>query len=229
MWLMASRNRVELAQRFFDAAKSTGMVSRGKLLVKESEVSLYSEINIPDNWQIIGTKSDGMGDKFRELFDAYSMDSWVGIVNDDFVPESQVWDVKLVIEALKAPCFVSCADGTGNHKKRQCGATVWNGGLVREVGYLYPKDFNHLYFDDAWEILGKSTGCWKVREDVLVRHLHPFGGGGEVDETHLKSYSDENWAHDKAAFDRWNKYIRPASILKIKNIIEREKNDKATQ
>jgi len=218
-WILASRQRVPILKRFFDAALANGMSSPGYVLVQKGEVEEYKQIQLPKGWKLIGTESDGFGDKLRECENLYMGKDWVGILIDDFVPETPLWDEILINEAMTSRKIVTCSDGSSQIPRRMCGPHVFPGEILRAVGYFYPKGFNHLFIDNVWETLGREAECWKERLDVMVRHLHPFATGIE-DDTHKKSYSAENWKNDKIAFDEWKLYSRPRAIRAIRALNE---------
>jgi len=217
LWLLPSRGRVNVLWRYVNEAVNTGLSTPGIILVQHDEVSDYGRLELPDGWRLVSTQSQQMGDKIREASGLYMKLDWVGILTDDLVPETHGWDRILVEEAVGGRHIASCADGT-NQMPRRMGAAVWPGELLRAVGYLHPRGFNHLYFDDVWEMLGRATGCWKERLDVMVRHLHPFLTGVE-DDTHRTTYSDANWIHDRQAFEDWKLYVRPNSVRAIKQYL----------
>lgn len=195
-----------------------GMTMPGVVLVQKDELAemkaIYDNIKMPANWSILATNADGLADKCREVWPAVSKLDWVGLGCDDLRPQTPGWD-KTLVEAVNGKNMVSCNDGTQGGL-RMAGITVFSGGLLRAMGYMFPPHFWHTYVDNVWEDIGREVPCWTYVDSVLIKHDHPFVSQVAVDpdETHLKSYGQQE--RDIAAYKQWIATEKDAVIARIK-------------
>lgn len=219
-WLLPTRKRLPTLKRFFDAARATGLSTPGLVLVHEAEVPDYADFQFPENWKLIPTKAEGMGDKFREIWPMVKSMDWVGWLVDDVVPKTDGWD-KILIGGLNGQNIISCNDGA-RAPFRMC-APVFSGDLLRAVGYLYAEGFWHTYMDDAWERLGRATDTWWVCMEVLLKHEDAFQTG-IADDTHHKSYGQTE--RDKAALVHWRKTEMDRAVQRVLDLKDRNREQR---
>lgn len=224
LWLLPTRRRLDILQRFLDAAINTGISTPGAILVNDKELvelqSEYEKLRLPDGWVVVSSPCDSIVETNRGALPLYKNLDWVGLLTDDVVPETKDWDRKL-LESNDGKTIITCDDG-GQAPKRMCGAHIFPVALFRAVGYLFPSGFYHTFVDDIWETLGRESGCWKVRMDVMVRHLHPWVTGIQ-DDTHKHSYNVERSRHDRQAYEEWKLYYKDRSIARLKAFLAKEK------
>jgi hypothetical protein len=222
IWLLPSRRRIEKLKVFFANAMRNNISTPGVVLVQQDELkelkSLYEGIKKPDNWKILPTFADGMGDKYREIWPAVKNLDWVGIGCDDLRPQTYGWD-RMLLHHLNGSNVVSCNDGQQGNL-RMAGITVFSGGLLRAIGYIYPPNFWHTYVDNVWEDIGRETGCWTYVNEVLVTHDHPFTNQQldplKTDDTTLKSYGKSQW--DQQCYVNWCKTDKQQVIERVKRV-----------
>ena len=162
---------------------------------------------------------DSMCSAMRYMWPTMSNLDWVGWADDDYLPETPGWDIKMV-EALRGYNFVStndCWKARSDELGRMCGAWAFSGKLLRTVGYLVPPGLKKSYVDDVWETIGRETGTWETRMDIIVRHLHPETGQAVADETN--SQVVKHWHNDKKAFSRWKKSEAHSAIERVRTIL----------
>jgi len=199
----------------------------GLILVNEDELKElsgeYEKIRpfLLPNWSIIGVKADCYGQAIRSVWSKVRDSEWIGLVSDDLVPSTSNWD-KQLISGLKGWNIVSSNDGWQNGQNgiplRMHGAIVWSGELARAVGWIFPERLKHIYHDDVWETIGKETGCWQTRMDIMVKHLH------EALEGKIGPTMDRNsalWKHDEARFKEWMEYEKDGVVAKVKALMDR--------
>lgn len=206
LWLMPSKGRATTnLPRFCAAAIATGISTPGVILVEEGDYAenheAYDALDLPIGWRVqpvpatCTAEATEIGWHFMD-----PDDQWVGWLQDDLVPETQGWDVK-VLAMLNGYNVVSTNDGA-LAPKRMNGATAWSADLVRAAGYLYPPGLKHLYLDDVWEALGKSTGCWHVAMDIMVRHKNvEWIESRDTTSEKIKTY----WDNDRRVFAEWQR------------------------
>lgn len=222
IWILPSRRRIGKLTNFFKSAMDNGMTSPGIVLVQQEELkelqAEYAAIAKPDNWKILPTHSDGMGDKYREIWPAVKHFDWIGIGCDDLRPQTKDWD-KTLLSKITGKNVVSCNDGQQGNL-RMSGITVFSGGLLRAIGYIYPPNFWHTHLDDVWEDIGRTTECWTYVDNVLVVHDHPFVNQkidpAKADDTTYKSYGQQ--ASDQEAYRQWIANERDAVIKRVKDL-----------
>ncbi len=223
MWLLPTLNRIEKLKEFIRHARGTETSTPGYILVDkedfEANQKAYESIEHLPDWDFFITKAVTMGDKCREfMFTQKFMAEdikWVGILNDDHVPITKGWDVKLVTR-LDGKNFISANDRWMAPIKATT-ATAWSMPLLKCVGWpIFPPGLHHLFIDDVWEQLGKHTGCWRIAMDVVVEHRHVIKDASLNDATHEKVYSQKSWDMDKAVFDNFMKHDFQATVMKIR-------------
>ncbi|MGA2319478.1 MAG: hypothetical protein ABSG95_01875 [Solirubrobacteraceae bacterium] len=125
---------------------------------------------------------------------------FIGTVNDDNVPRTEGWDLR-VIEALgRAPfCF-----GNDLHPGRPPGSlcchVFMRAEVVRTLGYMGLPSLRHMYIDDAWMVWGQAVGIGFL-PDVVIEHLHPSAGKSEMDANY--ETSEALMAADGERFDAY--------------------------
>lgn len=220
--LVPSLNRPAQLREFFKAYNEAEWQIPGWILIDEgdfiSKQSEYQAIKIPENWKIIPTKGVTMGDKCRELWDQYKELDYVMLLNDDHRPRTVNGDQK-IISQITGVNLIGTNDGATpdkpwNAPNRICGATVWSGKLLREVGYMFPPELHHLFIDDLWGNLAGRAGCCQIMMDVCVEHDHAYNNKRE-DDTHRKVNSEESWRHDHAVYQVWLKEHAEKDMAKI--------------
>lgn len=210
LWLLPSRRRLAKLRQFFEVSCANGMSTPGLVLVQQDELAElkaeYDALPLPANWEVVPMQSDGMGDKYREIWPAVKNLDWIGIACDDLRPQTLAWDQTLLAR-INGRNVVSCEDGNQG-ASRMSGITVFSGGLLRAIGYIYAPGFWHTYMDNVWEDLGRATGCWTYEPSVLVTHEHPFVNQqidpAKADETTYKSYG--RMEQDRIAYIAWRQY-----------------------
>lgn len=222
LWLLPTRRRFDKLQRFLDKATENGMQAPGVCLVQADELvecrADYDAIRKPANWRILPTRGEGLADKCREVWTAVEALDWVGLACDDLVPQSAQWEATL-LAAVSGRNIVTCDDGKQGNL-RMSGITIFSGGVLRAMGYMFPPHFWHTYADNVWEDLGRGADCWTYVHSVLIEHDHPFRGGqisqALIDDTGARSYGQQQ--RDQQAYALWIAQDRAACIERIRSI-----------
>lgn len=220
IWLLPSRRRLEKLARFFDCAMENGLSTPGVVLVQKDELvelhKEYAQIKMPQSWGIMPTLADGLGDKCREVWPAIKRLDWVGLGCDDLRPQTHGWD-KTLIERINGKNIVTCDDGQQGNL-RMSGITVFSGGLLRAMGYMFPPGFWHTYTDNVWEEIGREGDCWTYVREVLILHDHPFRNQqidpALADDTTYKSYGQAD--RDIAAYKHWQQHDKAGVIERVR-------------
>lgn len=127
---------------------------------------------------------------------------YLASMGDDHRPRTKGWDRRLIEAAESIGGGIAYGDD-----KFQGGRlpTAWVVGadLVRAVGWMMLPQCAHLCVDNAVLELGRALGRIAYCPDVVIEHLHPAAGKGEVDDSYRETNSAERYAADRAAFERW--------------------------
>jgi hypothetical protein len=222
--LLPTLNRIAKLKTFLASAIAAETTTPGLVIIDKSDYAAnltgYSELTMPDGWELYISDSVGMGDKVREVWPKVRDGAWVSLLNDDHEIITPHWDT-ILIKQLNGKNFISCSD-QWNAPARAAGATIWSMPLLEELGWpIFPPQINHLGVDDCFETLGRATGVWRVDMHVIVRHNHVYKGG-VMDDTHKLTYGEGNWANSPAHIDvqqRFKAFMElefPQAVEKIK-------------
>jgi hypothetical protein len=209
----------------------TGTTTPGLILIDNKDLGEHNYKTVydslPSKWSILPTENAvTMGDKLRYILElwekAESWPEWIGLMNDDHVPQSLGWDIELVNDVRNnGKHFVTCNDAWVYGNGRAVGAYCWSSKLIRPLGFLIPPRMQHLYADDVWETLGRECpGLWHERGDVVVEHRHATRTG-ESDATHQKTYSSASWNSDSQRFAEWRDRGEREKCIEIVNKVLR--------
>ncbi len=230
MWLLPSLSRPANLVRFFAACKETGTTTPGAVLIDSADYAkhqqAYAALQLPLGWHVWTTKGVTQGDKIREIWHEIKDSAWLGLIGDDNIPETPGWD-KLLVDQLASAGIVSCDDGW-QAPRRIGNCWVMSGSVIRAVDYIFAPGMHHLFVDDLWEQLGRETGAWECRQDIMVRHAHVMKGEAQIDDTHRAAYGsgftqdqpgpDRDaglWAGDEEAFRDWRAYDKDRAVRAI--------------
>ena len=192
MWILPSRGRPQLVKRLFQA----GFKTPGLLIIDDDDYKNYRGIELPAGWEKKSIPRQFLSAKLNAGLRMRPEEPWYGILNDDHLPMTEDWDVKLV-EALKTRPIVWPND---NYSGR-ISTPVFDGDMVRTLGWVSPPEINHFYIDDVHELLAECLGCSRL-ESVTVSHEHVNAGRMEKDRTWAERPSN---SRDRAAFLAWCK------------------------
>lgn len=226
MWLLPTRQRQASLKRFFRACREYSVSTPGLVLVNADEYArdrdLYAAIELPKGWRVHPVEADCMQGALRAAWPLVHDCDWIGLLQDDLVPHTPAWDVKLV-SALKGWNVVSAHNGQLMPQHMQ-GAIAWSGDLARAMASLwgtglYPAGFNHLYGDDVWEALNVATRCWELIGHVVTHHNNEtYLSDNDATAKSVYAHTD----HDKARFDDWSNNEK-AQALEIIRAVQHAK------
>lgn len=222
-WLLPSRRRLHNLRRFFEAAEKAKTTTPGYVIVSYEDYrdnkAEYNSLNLLPGWTVVDQDADMQGDKIRHTRHLWGDADWVALIGDDQVPMTECWD-QLLVSEIKGWNMLSCNDNWTMLKRngRIGGPQVYSGELIREVGYIFPDGIQHQCLDDVWEILGRMTGCWQIRQDVLVEHNHYQNGRAPHDDTYQRAY---HRGEDKTRFEEWTRGEHEQSAEKIRTLMRR--------
>jgi hypothetical protein len=203
MWLLPTRNRPEACQELLEAMIETE-VPRVAVMIDGPQYDMVW----PSHWRI--HQSDvhlEMGGALNLLYKLYPNEPWYGLITDHSRPLTRNWSQK--IESAIKPRSIVLVNDTKNRlnpagKRRITSASVYGGGLVRSLGWVWLDKVTHMYGDDAWEDIGHALGVIKYLPDVIVKDLLVREGEIPRDENHNRLFMGKPYIErDKKAYTLW--------------------------
>lgn len=189
MWILPSRGRPLLCQRLFSA----GFKTPGLLVIDEDDCAKYV-MSLPQGWEKLILPRAYLSTKVNAAFKARPEEPWYGVLNDDHLPKTEDWDLKLV-EAVKTVPMTWPRD---NYADR-ISTLMMSGDLARKLGWVCCPDMNHFYLDDVHELIAECLGCTQL-SSVTVSHEHVNAGRMKADRTYMERPSN---GKDREAFLKW--------------------------
>jgi hypothetical protein len=124
-------------------------------------------------------------------------------MGDDHMVRTVDWDKKLkeAIQGMGEPGF-SFGDDDINGSNL-CTSWMVSVEIVKAIGWMMLPWLDHMYVDNAIMELGNAANRIVYCPDVRIEHMHPTAKKSNWDTTYLESSTDEQYAKDKKAFNRW--------------------------
>lgn len=144
-----------------------------------------------------------------------SSSSIVGFIGDDNRFRTDGWDIA-VTDVLARGGFAHCND---LHRHDIPTHVFTTAAILRSLGYFGLRGCRHLYLDSAWKVLGESANCITYLPDVVIEHLHPFAGKGQMDESYQASNSSFMYEHDQRVFVDWLQREAEQDIAKVRQTL----------
>lgn len=204
MWIMPSRGRPWNVRRFFEHWTLTESSTPGILAVDDGDATLdqYPVAELPDNWDMVIYPRVSMCEKVNRVVEDFPGLPWYGYVDDDAVPRTPRWDVRL-IEAAGADGLAYCWNGIGN--ERLASQPVLGGDFVRSLGWFCMPGLKRLYNDDVLTYIAGKRGVLRYLPDVHLEQMHFSNGKAPMDDTYMKPEADA----DRRVYEAWVKAGRP--------------------
>jgi len=175
----------------------------------------YEKVPLPPGWRLVRVNADSLHEAVSSVLHNILGLPWVGVINDDLLPATQDWHLRLQGAVTGSNLVV--ADDGGWHPGRVQSAHVFSGPLLGALGHFYVPFARHMFGDDMWEYLHQETGCVTFLSDVVVRHDHVLLGGRASDDT--TQHANRNMQRDAVAFQKWKAFIAPFEIDIIRDLV----------
>ena len=206
--IVPSRGRPESVARMVAAWEATGAYDDGAVLLfavdaddprhpeYEAQASVRSLMASLTQWVPMVEKLNGFA--VGLAVDHYA----VGFLGDDHLPRSAGWARRYVDELRSMGTGIVYGDDRIQGERLP---TQWamTSDIVRALGRMVPADVEHLYCDNAVLELGRAAECIRYLPDVVIEHCHPLAGRTQWDDGYRRVNSREQYARDRAAYDRW--------------------------
>jgi len=214
MWFVPTRGRPHRLQKFLQGCVDTKMSMSGLIVVDgtDPDAGDYSKVILPPNWTLLVAKDRAeCGGRMEDLFLTYPKAKFYSIVNDDVVPETEGWDVKLAETAGDWNVAYPWDTLTGMGTQFLVG-----GKLARSVG-SFSLGFLHTMVDRAWMDIGEGIGRLIFRKDIRLRHEHWSRNRALRDKTYSRTFNGiATIPYDKARYAKWYKEDLPKLIKRLK-------------
>lgn len=144
-------------------------------------------------------------DRILEKEDSPSI---LGFIGDDNRFRTPGWDVA-VGSALGRGGFAHCND---LYRSDIPTHVFVSSSIVKALGYFGLRGARHLYLDNVWKILGDGAECISYLSDVVIEHMHPIIGKGEMDDSYRASNAPEMYVYDRGVFEQWYRFDKVRDI-----------------
>ena len=84
--------------------------------------------------------------------------------------------------------------------------------IVDALGGMVPPGFEHLFLDNFWLQLGTDLKAIRYLGDVIIEHMHPFAGKGQMDALYQEVNDIQLSSRDQA---RFIEYIKSAEYQEL--------------
>ena len=141
----------------------------------------------------------------------------IGFMGDDHRPRTPGWDTSYLAALRQMTAGIVYGDDGLQHETlpTQCAISV---SIVRALGWMCPPTLRHLWIDNIWLDLGSAAGCLRYLPNVVVEHMHPYVGKGEMDDGYERVNSTEMINLDRAAYELYVANQLPSDVEKVKAI-----------
>jgi hypothetical protein len=126
----------------------------------------------------------------------------VGFIGDDHRFRTSGWD-QTITEAL-ASIGGGIAYGDDLAQRQNLATQVFiSSSIVMALGWMALPGAKHLFLDNTWMTLGGSMSRLIYVPQVVIEHMHPYFGKGEMDEGYERVNASPVVEHDRAAYEAW--------------------------
>ena len=142
----------------------------------------------------------------------------IGVIGDDVRFRTPGWD-RMLDDWLTAGIGIAWGDDGWDHpwpKKEKASHWWLSRPIVDAMGLCPPT--RHYYMDDYWAQLGWASGCARYFPHILIEHLHPMAGKGEMDPTYDRSR--RFIPRDKLWWQRWQARGKGADMRRLRALTE---------
>lgn len=198
MIILPTLHRPESLRRFVDAYNKTCATLPIHVMLDEGNANAYKEVRLPEHWKRCSVPSGSrLGDIFNMVFRRFPDEEYYGMVADDVVPETMIWDIILRDSCL--PGRIAWGwDGIQN--ERLPVHPFIGGDLVRKLGFWAAPGVKHWFVDNIWKAFADELQCGIYLPQVKMTHYHYVNGMAPVDRTYS---SQPNHIEDKLAHEHF--------------------------
>lgn len=198
--IIPARGRPKAAEEAFAALKEHSVISDFMIGLDEDDADNYPEIEgvireVNPRLKMNGT----LNLLVNKYHDKYETISFLG---DDHRVRTPGWDA-----TLYAPIFESgygVAYGNDLFQSQDLPTAVMlSTAITKVLGFFAPPVLIHLYMDNFWRDLGTALDRYFYFNDVIIEHMHPFAGKGEMDAGYAEVNAREVGSHDQLEYQKY--------------------------
>lgn len=187
-----SRGRPQNIQALMDSFEDTKAQCTLVVVVDDDDPTLdeYNKLSIPLLIQL-PREGKGMARPLnRAALTLRGEFSFFGFMGDDHRPRTPHWDEIFISELKQMPTGLIYGNDLlqGHRLPTQI---VMTANIVDALEGMVPPGFEHLFLDNFWLKLGTDLNAIRYLGDVIIEHMHPFAGKGEMDA----GYQEVNSPH----------------------------------
>lgn len=143
--------------------------------------------------------------------------SAIAFMGDDHLPRTPMWAHSLIQNHAGNRNWIWYGpDGFQDQRL----PTWWSMDtrIIRTLNGMVPAPVQHLYCDNAVKVLGEKAGCLGYDERILVEHMHPLVGKGQMDAQYERVNREQQYSRDGEAFRRWVREQADRDATLIRNV-----------
>ena len=199
--IVPSRSRPQNIQALIDSFEDTKAQCTLVVVVDDDDPTLdeYNKLSIPLLIQL-PREGKGMARPLnRAALTLRGEFSFFGFMGDDHRPRTPNWDEIFIAELADMPTGLVYGNDLLQGKRLPT-QIVMTANIVDALGGMVPPGFEHLYLDNFWLQLGTHLDVIKYLDDVIIEHMHPFAGKGEMDAQYQEVNDQSLASRDQQRF-----------------------------
>jgi hypothetical protein len=190
MIILPTLRRPDNLRRFIKAYKATGGTLPIHVVFDELNTWQYADIELPPNWKRVSAPAGTpIGHIFNFMFMRFSKEDYYGMVADDVVPETNIWDVILRDSCMPNKIAWGC-DGIQNEKLPT--HPFIGGELIRKLGWWAAPGLHHWFVDNAWKAIADEFKVGVYLPQLKMTHHHFLNGKAQRDRTYDQQPNHQN-------------------------------------
>lgn len=163
-----------------------------------SGISGHAKLHVVPTWKPLVPKLDASTVGLRKEF-GYR---YLAFMGDDHIPRTEMWAHMLIEDhATRSTAIVYGRDGIQDERL----PTWWSmdGRIIDRLGRMVPAPVQHLYCDNSIKMLGWRINSIDYDDRILIEHMHPVAGKGEMDAQYERVNRRQQYERDELAFGGW--------------------------
>lgn len=129
----------------------------------------------------------------------------LGFAGDDHLPRTSGWSRRFVDAFFVDETLGIAYPDDGYQGEKLASSWVMSSDIVRELGRMVPAGVEHLYCDNSIMDVGREAECLRYMPEIVIEHVNPYAGKGELDEQYARVNSSEQYRRDRPAYKRWKR------------------------
>jgi hypothetical protein len=196
-----------MCQEVLDACVETGVRSPGLVWMDGCD---YPGLRLPPRWTARAEREHlNIGAIYRQFFAEHPSLPWYGMVTDDCLPRSMMWDIELIRAA--GSWAIAYPDDDWLHGLREnsqvphvTSLVCFGGELLRAIGFWALPGQVQMYIDDVWESIAAPLNLLRYCPEIKSEHRHFANGKRPTDATDTREFRGLRFpAHDRQLFTAW--------------------------